>query len=71
MEDLIERIKKNEEKIRKGLINKGKQKGKKEGIIEIITNMLSKNEDEEKIMEYTNVEIEEIRKIKRQLKIAN
>ena len=63
MEDLVERIKKNEEKIRKKLIREGKK--------EVIINMLKRNEDEEKIMEYTNVKKDELEKIKKEMQMQN
>lgn len=75
MEDLFERIEINEAKIRKSLINKGIRRGKTvgrlEGIIEnmmnTIKNMLKQNEDEEKIMKYTNAKREDIEKAKKEL----
>ena len=75
MEDLFERIEINEAKIRKSLINKGIRRGKTvgrlEGIIEnmmnTIKNMLKQNEDEEKIMKYTNAKREDIEKSQKEL----
>ena len=71
MEDLVERIKKNEEKMKRALIRKGKNEGKKESLIEVIINMLKRNEDEEKIMEYTNVKKDELEKIKKEMQMQN
>lgn len=83
MEDLFERIEINEARIRKNLINKGKAEGiavgktegraigRLEGILEnmmnIIKNMLQQNEDEEKIMKYTNAKREDIEAAKKEL----
>lgn len=71
MEDLFERIEKNEARIRKNLINKGRTAGRAEGRLEsmmnIIKNMLQQNEDKEKIMRYTNAKIEDIEAAKKEL----
>lgn len=67
MEDLLERIEINEARIRKKLIKKGKNEGIIETITIIIKNMLLQNEDEEKIMKYTNAKKEDIEEVKREL----
>ena len=67
MDDLIERIKANDERIRKNLINKGRTAGVIETIKSIIKNMLQQNEDEEKIMKYTNAKREDIEAVKKEL----
>lgn len=75
MEDLFERIEINEARIRRKLIKKGRRQGRvegrNEGIIEAITsiikNMLKQNEDEEKIMKYTNAKKEDIDFVKKEL----
>ena len=67
MEDLIERIEINEAKIRRDLIKKGRLEGIIENMMKTIKNMLQQNEDEEKIMKYTNAKIEDIEKAKREL----
>ena len=75
MEDLFERIEINEARIRRKLINKGRTEGRSvgrtEGIIEtiksIIKNMLQQNEDEEKIMKYTDAKREDIEAVKKEL----
>jgi len=63
MEDLFERIEINEAKIRKNLIKKGIIKH----MMNTIKNMLKQNEDEEKIMKYTNAKKEDIEKAKKEL----
>ena len=71
MEDLFERIEINEARIKRNLINKGRRAGRSEGIVETITNiiknMLQQNEDEEKIMKYTNAKREDIEAAKKEL----
>ena len=71
MEDLIERIKANEEKRKIMLLEKGREKGRKEGKSEIINHivrmMLQQNEDEEKIMQYTEIKKSKLNKIKKEL----
>ena len=67
MEDLIERIEINEAKIKRKLIKKGKKEGMIETITNIIKNMLQQNEDEEKIMKYTNAKREDIDAAKKEL----
>lgn len=75
MEDLLERIEINEDRIKRNLINRGirqgRSEGRSEGIIETITNviknMLQQNEDEEKIMKYTNAKREDIEEVKKEL----
>ena len=67
MEDLIERIEINEARIRRKLIKKGRMEGIIENMMSIIKNMLQQNEDEEKIMKYTNAKIEDIEKAKKEL----
>lgn len=75
MEDLFERIEINEARIRKNLIKRGIRQGRTarrlEGIIEnmmnTIKNMLQQNEDEEKIMKYTNAKKEDIEAAKKEL----
>lgn len=75
MEDLLERIEINDARIKRNLINRGirqgRNEGRNEGIIETITNiiknMLQQNEDEEKIIKYTNAKREDIEQIKKEL----
>lgn len=71
MEDLLERIEINEARIKRNLINRGIKQGKSEGMMETITNiiknMLRQNEDEEKIMKYTNAKREDIEEVKKEL----
>ena len=75
MEELFERIERNEARIRRQLINKGRNAGivdgRLQGIVEnmlnTIKNMLQQNEDEEKIMKYTNATREDIEKVKKEL----
>lgn len=69
MDDLLERIEINEARIRRNLINKGKMEGIIETMTTIIKNMLQQNENEEKIMKYTNAKKEDIEKVKKELKI--
>ena len=64
MEDLVERIKKNEEKMKRALIRKGKEEGKKEGIIEITRKLLNQNMSIEQIISITDLEKKEILKLK-------
>ena len=49
----------------------GKREGRMEGLIEmmanVIKNMLLQNEDEEKIMKYTNAKKEDIEKVRKEL----
>lgn len=67
MEDLLERIEINEARIKRNLIKKGRKEGIIETITNIIKNMLQQNEDEEKIMKYTNAKLEDIEKAKKEL----
>ena len=75
MEELFERIERNEARIRKNLIKKGIRKGistgRLQGIFEnmmnTIKNMLQQNENEEKIMKYTNAKQEDIEVAKKEL----
>lgn len=69
MEDLIERIEINEARIKRKLIKKGRTEGMIETITNIIKNMLQQNEDEEKIMKYTNAKREDIEAAKKELGI--
>lgn len=71
MEDLVERIKKYEERKEKRLVGKGKVEGAKEAIINMIKNMLKLNQDEEFIMKCTNAKKEDIEKIKKELEMQN
>ena len=50
-------------------IKKGILEGKIEGITEIIKNMLKIGEKEEKIQKYTGMPIEQIRKLKKEIKV--
>lgn len=67
MEDLLERIEINEARIRRKLIKKGRKQGIIETMTSIIKNMLQQNEDEEKIMKYTNAKKEDIEEAKKEL----
>ena len=60
MEDLVERIKKNEEKMKRALI----RKGKKESLITIARKLLNQNMSIEQIISITDLEKEEILKLK-------
>ena len=64
MEDLVERIKKNEEKIKRALIRKGKKEGQKESLIAIARKLLNQNMPIEQIISITDLEKEEILKLK-------
>lgn len=74
-DEWIERVKRNNAKIKNDLINQGKEEGKKEGIKEtikaMIKSMLSYNETDEKIINYTKVSKKELEKIKKELQIQN
>ena len=74
-DEWIERVKRNNSKIKNDLINQGKEEGKKEGIKEtikaMIKSMLSYNETDEKIINYTKVSKKELEKIKKELQIQN
>jgi predicted transposase/invertase (TIGR01784 family) len=66
--ELIERIKKEEKKLReqaeKKALNKGRKEGKKEKTIEMAKGMLKKKYPVEEIIELTGLTREEIEKIK-------
>lgn len=74
-DEWIERVKRNNAKIKNDLINQGKEEGKKEGIKEtikaMIKSMLSYNETDEKIINYTKVSKKELEKIKKEVQIQN
>lgn len=74
-DEWIERVKRNNAKIKNDLINQGKEEGKKEGIKEtikaMIKSMLNYNETDEKIINYTKVSKKELEKIKKELQIQN
>ena len=59
-EEWIARVKRNNKRIKEGLINKGKL----ETLKEMVKNMLKYNETDEKIMNYTKIEKSELEKIK-------
>ena len=65
--ELIERIKKEEAKIRKEAVKvaeeKGEKKGRKEEKVEIATEMKKDGEAIEKIIKYTNLSKKEIEKL--------
>ena len=49
------------------LMEKGKQKGKLESMLEFARRMLGDGEPEQKVRRYTNLSSEEIRRIKREI----
>lgn len=69
-EDLRERIRINEATMKENLIKKGRKQGIKQKMLNVIKNMLEQNEDEEKIMRYTNAKREDIEKVKRKLSMS-
>lgn len=64
-EEWMERVKRNNKKIKEGLMNKGKI----ELLKEMIKNMLTYNETDEKIMNYTEIEKSELEKIKKEIQM--
>lgn len=63
LDEVIERINRNEEKRKRKLI----KNSKKAGIMEIVKNMLLLNQDEKTIMKFTKVKKEDIEKVKKQI----
>lgn len=66
-EEWIARVKRNNKRIKEGLINKGKL----ETLKEMVKNMLKYNETDEKIMNYTKIEKSELEKIKKEIQMQN
>ncbi len=67
LDEVIERINRNEAKREKRLIASSTKIGKKAGIMEIVKNMLLLNQDEKTIMKFTKVKKEDIEKVKKEL----
>lgn len=67
MEEWIKRIKKNDEKYRRQLINEGRKEGKTIELLKTIKNMLKFGEPEEKIKMYTNATNAQIEQGKKEL----
>ena len=69
MSTLCDRLKYENEMIRK----KAREQGRTEGIAKVLKNMvakmLQKHEKDEKIIEYTNITPQELEKIKKEIKI--
>ena len=65
-EDLRERIRINEARMKEKLIKQGMAKN----MLSVIKNMLEQDEDEEKIMRYTNAKRKDIEKVKRKLSMS-
>ncbi len=70
-DEWIERVKRNNAKIKNDLINQGKKEGIKETIKAMIKSMLNYNETDEKIINYTKVSKKELEKIKKEVQIQN
>ena len=67
MDEWLESIRRNDAKIKMNWMKDGMKKGRKQGITAILKNMLENKVDIESIMKYTNVEKEEIEKIKKEM----
>lgn len=71
MDEWLERVKRNDEKIRKGLMKQWERKGERNGRMKIIEqyikNMLKYKETDEKIMQYTNINQEQLERIKKKI----
>lgn len=68
MDEWVKRVRRNNEKNEQKLIKKGEKTGMHQTLKNFIKNMLLNNEDEAKILQYTNLSQKEYQKIKKELK---
>ena len=71
MEEWLERVKRNDEKQRKGLIKQAKRNMEKKIMNQLIINMLKYQVTDEKIIQYTGINQEQLEKIKNKTKNLN
>lgn len=71
MDEWLERVKRNDEKQRKGLIKQAKRNMEKKIMNQLIINMLKYQVTDEKIMQYTGINQEQLEKIKNKTKNLN
>ena len=71
MDEWLERVKRNDEKQRKGLIKQAKRNMEKKIMNQLIINMLKYQVTDEKIIQYTGINQEQLEKIKNKTKNLN
>ena len=71
MDEWLERVKRNDEKQRKGLIKQAKRNVEKKIMNQLIINMLKYQVTDEKIIQYTGIKQEQLEKIKNKTKNIN
>ena len=71
MDEWLERVKRNDEKQRKGLIKQAKRNVEKKIMNQLIINMLKYQVTDEKIIQYTGINQEQLEKIKNKTKNLN
>ena len=71
MDEWVKRVRRNNEKNEQKLIKKGEKTGMHQTLKNFIKNMLLNNEDEAKILQYTNLSQKEYQKIKKELKVES
>ena len=67
MEEWLERVKRNDERIKRRIVRKALERT----LIQYIRNMLNNKETDEKIMRYTNINQEELDRIKKKIEAQN
>ena len=67
MDEWLERVKRNDERIKRRIVRKALERT----LIQYIRNMLNNKETDEKIMQYTNINQEELDRIKKKIEAQN